>query len=223
MLGAPCWRGSRRSSTAATTAAHASSSDAESERYLLFGAVVDLLARVSAMAPVVLVLDDLHWADRPTIQLLRHVVSADAPLRLFVIGDVPRLRPRRRSPARRGARGAAPGAGTSSGSRCAASATTSSSPCSRRRPATRCAEEGVALRDALSAETDGNPFFVGEMLRHLAETGAIYQDEQGRWVASADLRTSGLPVSIREVIGQRVARLGAPTQRCAVAGRGHRP
>ena len=73
-------------------------------------------------------------------------------------------------------------------------------------------DEGVALRDALLAETDGNPFFVGEMLRHLAETGAIYEDEQGRWVASPDLRTSGLPVSIREVIGRRVARLGAPTQ-----------
>ena len=48
--------------------------------------MVDLLARVSALAPVVLVLDDLHWADRPTVQLLRHVVSADVPLRLFVIG-----------------------------------------------------------------------------------------------------------------------------------------
>lgn len=73
-------------------------------------------------------------------------------------------------------------------------------------------EEGVALRDALLAETDGNPFFVGEMLRHLAETRAIYEDEQGRWVASPDLRTSGLPGSIREVIDRRVARLGAPTQ-----------
>ena len=74
------------------------------------------------------------------------------------------------------------------------------------------AEEGLALRDALSAETDGNPFFVGEMLRHLAETGAISEDEQGRWVVSADLRASGLPVSIREVIGRRVALLGAPTR-----------
>ncbi len=65
--------------------AHVPSSDAASERYLLFGAVVDLLARVSAVAPVVLVLDDLHWADRPTIQLLRHVVSGEAPRRLLVI------------------------------------------------------------------------------------------------------------------------------------------
>jgi predicted ATPase len=74
------------------------------------------------------------------------------------------------------------------------------------------AEEGIALRDALSVETDRNPFFVGEMLRHLTETSAIVQDEHGRWLASSNLQTSGLPVSIREVIGRRVARLGAPTQ-----------
>ena len=86
MPAATSWRGSRLSLAARTTAGRTSSSDAESERYLLFGAVVDLLARVSALAPIVLVLDDLHWADRPTVQLLRHVVSADAPLRLLVIG-----------------------------------------------------------------------------------------------------------------------------------------
>ena len=221
--GGASWRGSRPDLARRATAGRTSSSDAESERYLLFGAVVDLLARVSAMAPLVLVLDDLHWADRPTVQLLRHVVSADASASTVRDRDVPRLRPRRpitRSP-RRSRR--CTGSRASSGSRCAASATTSSSPCSRRRPATRWPRTGVALRDALLAETDGNPFFVGEMLRHLAETGAIYQDEHGRWVASPDLRTSGLPISIREVIGRRVARLGAPTRACAVAGRGHRP
>ena len=204
------------------TVGRASSSDAESERYLLFGAVVDLLARVSASAPVVLVLDDLHWADRPTVQLLRHVVSADAPLRLFVIGtfrdsDVGTDHPlaealaalHRESGVERLAL-----RGLGDDELLTLLETTAGH---------AMAEEGVALRDALLAETDGNPFFVGEMLRHLAETRAIYEDEQGRWVASPDLRTSGLPVSIREVIGRRVARLGPPTQRRAVARRGHRP
>ena len=123
---------------ARTTAGRISSSDAESERYLLFGAVVDLLARVSALAPIVLVLDDLHWADRPTIQLLRHVVVGGCAASAARDRHVPRLRRRPGSPARRGARRAASRVGESSGSRCAVSATTSSSPCSRRRPATRC-------------------------------------------------------------------------------------
>jgi hypothetical protein len=74
------------------------------------------------------------------------------------------------------------------------------------------ADEAVALRDALLAETDGNPFFVGEVLRHLVETQAMSEDEHGNWVASTDLRMSGLPVSIREVINRRVARLGGQTQ-----------
>ena len=35
------------------------------------------------------------------------------------------------------------------------------------------AAEGIAFRDAVLAETGGNPFFVGEILRHLTETGVI--------------------------------------------------
>jgi class 3 adenylate cyclase/tetratricopeptide (TPR) repeat protein len=200
----------------------ASSSDGESERYLLFGAVVDVLARLSALAPVVLLLDDLHWADRQTVQLLRHVVSAEAPLRLLVIGtfresDVGADHPlaealaalHRESGVERLAL-----RGLGDDELLTLLETTAGH---------EMTDEGVALRDALLAETEGNPFFVGEMLRHLAETQAIVQDDQGRWLASADLRTSGLPVSIREVIGRRITRLGPETERAlsiaAVIGR----
>ena len=199
-----------------------SSNDGESERYLLFGAVLDLLARVSAVTSVVLLLDDLHWSDRQSVQLLRHVVSADAPLRLLVIGtfresDVGTDHPlaealaalHRESGIERIAL-----RGLGDDELLTLLETTAGH---------QMTEDGVALRDALMAETEGNPFFVGEMLRHLAETGAIYQDTEGRWVASPDLRTSGLPVSIREVVGRRVARLGEQPQRvlslAAVIGR----
>src|SRR5205823_3284921 len=64
------------------------------------------------------------------------------------------------------------------------------------------------LVHAVYRETDGNPFFVEALLRHLAETGAVYIDEDGRWVPRADLDEAGLPDSVREVIGRRVARLG---------------
>jgi tetratricopeptide (TPR) repeat protein len=47
----------------------------------------------------------------------------------------------------------------------------------------------------------------------LAATGTIYQDEDGHWRATEDLRTAGLPVSIREVVGQRVRSLGEETYR----------
>ena len=49
--------------------------DPDTERYLLYAAVVGLLEEASRQRPVVLLLDDLHWADKPSLQLLRHVVA----------------------------------------------------------------------------------------------------------------------------------------------------
>jgi len=68
-------------------------------------------------------------------------------------------------------------------------------------------EEGLGLADTLFRETDGNPFFVTELLRHLSETGAIRQDSSGQWVVEHAGRRV-LPESVREVVGGRVARLG---------------
>ena len=61
------------------------SSDPETERYRLFEAVVGWLSAASQHAPVVLVLDDLHWATRNTLLLLRHIVRSDEALPLLVL------------------------------------------------------------------------------------------------------------------------------------------
>ncbi|HMJ94543.1 MAG TPA: AAA family ATPase [Thermoleophilaceae bacterium] len=58
----------------------------ETERYRLFEAVVTTLARVAGDRTLVLVFDDLHWADRPTLLLLRHLARAVEPRRLVVVG-----------------------------------------------------------------------------------------------------------------------------------------
>src|SRR5439155_9980518 len=47
--------------------------DAESERFRLFEAVATLLTELSVAAPVLLVIDDLHWADKATLLLFRHL------------------------------------------------------------------------------------------------------------------------------------------------------
>jgi class 3 adenylate cyclase len=182
----------------------------ETDRPRFFAAVVDLLARVSSGAPLLLLLDDLHWADAGTVDLLRHVLAADRPLHLLVVGAF---------------RDADVGADDPLAVALAA--------LHREQGVERLPlrglgddellaflelvaghemdDDGVALRDVLSAETDGNPFFVGELLRHLVASGAINQDEGGRWVATEGVRSAGLPVSIREVVGQRVRSLGPET------------
>jgi class 3 adenylate cyclase len=180
--------------------------DADAERYVLFASVVELLATVSAKSAVLLLLDDLHWADGPTLQLLRYLALSDVPMRVQIIGSY-------------------------------RDSETSTKPtlidllaALRRENATQqvalhglsevqvltlvedfvgheLGDDELVLRDALVRETDGNPFFVAEMLRHLAETGAI-AEHQGRWIVERDLATIDLPASIREVIERRVARLG---------------
>jgi hypothetical protein len=84
-------------------------------------------------------------------------------------------------------------------------------------------DAAVSLAHAVYRETDGNPFFVGEVLRHLSETGTIYQETTGRWVAVDSIGDMALPDSIREVIGARVGRLGTSAGRvlslAAVIGR----
>ncbi len=72
----------------------------------------------------------------------------------------------------------------------------------------RLDDDAVGLAHAIYRETDGNPFFVSEVLRNLTETGAIRQNAEGRWVAEGSLDAMALPDSVREVIGARVLRLG---------------
>ena len=50
--------------------------DSDTERFLLFAAVVGLLATVAQQQPVILVLDDLQWADKGSLLFLRHLASA---------------------------------------------------------------------------------------------------------------------------------------------------
>ena len=84
-------------------------------------------------------------------------------------------------------------------------------------------DRGVGLAHALRRETDGNPFFMAEMLRHLSESGAIVLGDDGRWQVDTTLDELGLPTSVRDVVGRRVERLGNEARRvlclAAVIGR----
>ena len=184
---------------------------ADAERYALFGAVVEVLARASEIARIVLVLDDLHWADAPTVSLLRHFATASEPLRVLVVATF-RDAEVDGADALAGALAALHREDGVDRVHLTGLGDNEVLQLMERLAGHDLGEDGLAFRDILVRETEGNPFFVGEILRHLAEIGAIAQPE-GRWIATTDLRTQGLPVSVREVIGRRVARLGDGTRR----------
>jgi class 3 adenylate cyclase len=183
------------------------STDPETERYLLYGAVVGLLGQISGDVSLVLVLDDLQWADKPSLQLLRHVVANTTPMSLLIVGT---HRDSELSAAHPLTETLAALRRESGVSRIELTGLDDTDVIAFMEAAAGHGldDAGVGLAHALYRETDGNPFFVGEVLLQLTETGAIYQDQNGRWTATDDLKTIILPDSVRQVIGSRVARLG---------------
>jgi class 3 adenylate cyclase/tetratricopeptide (TPR) repeat protein len=181
------------------------SADPETERHRLFEAVADFLSEMSHADPVILVLDDIHWADKPSLLMLRHVLRSAAPMRLFVLAtyrdtDLDRSHPLsdvlaefRRQPGvdRLDLTGLDPSEVASFMEGAAGH---------------DLDEPGLALADAIYSETQGNPFFVGEVLRHFVESGALFQRD-GRWTSDLTLEEAGIPEGIREVVGRRLSRL----------------
>jgi class 3 adenylate cyclase len=190
-------------------------SDPETERYRLFDAEAAWMGAVSAEGPVLLVVDDVQWAAKPTLLLLRHVVRSSEPLRLLVVAtyrdsdigrgtplaellaDVPRLSGAQRLVLR----GLDVPAITALLEQAAGH---------------ELGEVGRDVAQVVWRETEGNAYFVTEVTRHLTETGA-FELVDGRWVLRAAPDQLGIPDGVRDVVGRRVSRLSADTNRVLVA------
>jgi len=179
-------------------------SDPETERYRLFDAVAAWLAVASAEEPILLVLDDLQWAARPTLLLLRHVVRV-ASGRVLVLGtyrdtelvhDHPLVELvadlRRDGSVERLSLSGLDDVGVRGFVEQAAG--------------TALDEDGLALARAIYEETEGNPFFVREVLRHLAETGS-FERRHGAWTTRMPAKQLAIPEGVRDVVGRRLSRL----------------
>ncbi len=181
-------------------------SDAETERFLLFDAVVDLMSAVAAEQPLMFVFDDAHWADAGSVQLLRHTVAHFAPETPVLIvvtyrdtdidrghalsGVLADLRRGRRVERvdlhgldEQGMQALLTAAGGA-----------------------ELEDEGIAFARLLVQETEGNPFFVTEVIRHLVENNLLVQRD-GRWVGAVSVEDMGLPEGVRDVVGRRLSRL----------------
>jgi len=181
--------------------------DPDGERLRLFESVAEFLHNASLAKPIVLHLDDLHWADKPSLLLLQHLAQRTARDRLLILGayrdvELDRGHPLadalgalRRLPNYR--RVLLRGLPQESVTDLLAAIDPS--------------EEGAAGRQALAAalykETEGNPFFIREVMAHLIETGKIVH-ESGRWVGQVtSISELGIPEGVREVVGRRLSRL----------------
>jgi DNA-binding SARP family transcriptional activator len=197
----------------------------EGERLRLFESVTGLLAEASRHAPILLVLDDLHWAAKPTLLLLKHLLAHSSSLSLLVLGtyrdaELGRLHPLSAALAdlrrvegihRLGLSGLDREGVTAFVEAAAMSSGASFDP-----------KDGMIFSRALHAETEGNPFFISEVLRHFGESGVAYRSD-GRWQTDRPFEQFEIPEGIREVIGRRLSRLSDSANRvlsvAAVVGR----
>ena len=190
--------------------------DPETERYRLFEAFAAVLRSAATARPTLLVLDDLQWADQPTLLLLRHIIRQAPPLRLMALGtfrdtDVGRGHPlaelladlhRDESLLRRiDVRGL-------------------DVPAVEDLLAEMAGHDmdagGRALARALWRATAGNSFFIRETVQHLVDSDVLVQDGTGRWISHYDISDMPIPEGVREVVQRRVGRLGEGVQRTLV-------
>ncbi len=172
--------------------------DPDTERYALFDAVVALLEVASTSAPVVLILDDLHWAAKSTLLLLRHLLRFGERARVQIVGtyrstDLDRSHPLAAMLADLHRDGTAERLQLSG--------------LDEDDVTTYVAEAGYddeELARALASVTGGNPFFLIEALRHVDESGGVWDQ-------------STLPQGVREAVSRRLTRLPVETNKALAA------
>ena len=187
------------------TAPHVSGNQEDQER--LFFAVTGFLHAVARETPVALLLDDLHWGDESSLQLLHYIAHHTRSHRVLIVGTYRDVEINRKHPLETTLR------------------ELSRQGLFERILVRRLAIEGTAALAAatigekeisdefatiLYRSTEGNPYFVQQVLRVLVERGAVFQAD-GTWDRKG-LTEIEVPESVRSVIGQRLSRLSDTTQ-----------
>ncbi|MCH8223014.1 MAG: protein kinase [Chloroflexi bacterium] len=178
--------------------------DPESARFRLFDSVATFLRNAGNVQPIVLVLDDLHWADGPSLKMLEFVARELASSRVMLVGTYRDMELNRRHPL-----------------------SVTLGDLTREHLFERVLLRGLTredvsrfieiaagvvpprgLIDAVHTQTEGNPLFVTETVRLLIQQGEFTQEGVGRSDSSWNIR---IPEGVREVIGRRLDRL---SERC---------
>lgn len=188
--------------------------DPGTERFRTYDAFASVLTEAAARWPTLVVLDDLHWAGPQTLALLRHVARSGLPRRLLILGTFRDTGVDMTEPL----------------ASCLADLRRVDGVDRRRLPGLdRVAVEhfvGAALKQdelapavrafahQLAERSGGNAFFVGELWRHLVDTGAIAVGGDG-WVVNDEPTAAAVPDGVREVVTARLTGLSVTARRIA--------
>jgi class 3 adenylate cyclase/tetratricopeptide (TPR) repeat protein len=185
---------------------------AELARRYVWNSLSEFMGRAAQVQPLLLVLEDLHWADESTVLLTEYLAPLLPEMPVLVLGTYRDLEVDHRHPLAR-----------------------IIGQLARRRLVERVSLRRLSfdgVREMLRAlagqtppeqlvrvvdgETEGNPFFVEEVYLHLVESGVLL-DEHGQFRSDLQLDEVSVPESVRLVLGQRLDRLVASSREVLVA------
>ena len=188
--------------------------DPETRRWRLFEGVVALVRSIADERPLLLVVDDLQWAEPSTLLLLGHLARSAVPRTALL------------ATARRGESGKAPDEllgdlGTARSIEIIEVGGLDDGEVAELVAFRAGDTPPEDLAAQLCRHTDGNPFFLAALLAHLEDV-AFVRSPTGVWVTAAELDAAGVPQGVRGVISRRLALLGPEGRRtldaAAVAG-----
>jgi len=175
----------------------------EQEQRYMFNGLLDFIERAAQTQPLLLVLEDLHWAGESTMLLVQHIAPRLNDIRVLLIGtyrdtalavsrslagilkDLLRQRLVHDMVLKRFSEAeVADMLGKRSGQ-----------------------EPPSRLLEVIYQATEGNPFFVEEMFKHLAEEEKLF-DQEGQWRTDLSLDEADVPRGVRLVLRHRIQRVG---------------
>jgi hypothetical protein len=173
----------------------------QERRYLLHG-MGEFLERAAVAQPLLLVFEDLHWADESTLLFLRHMGPLVAELPIMIIGtyrddELVAERPLTTAigPLVRDVGAVDMHIGLLTEDQVAAML------------AARAGQDPPGeLVELVFTETQGNPFFAEEVFRHLRDDGRLFDDD-GAWRAGFEIGATEVPQGVRLVLGRRLDQL----------------
>jgi DNA-binding CsgD family transcriptional regulator len=183
--------------------------DPEEDRWRLLQAATDLLRGAAAQQPLLIVLEDLHDADRGTLDLLLYVARNLHGARILVVGtyrdvEVDRAHPlsaaltelhRASNVARVQLRGL------------------STDEVLRLLAETSQQTVSEPFAELVQRQTEGNPLFVRETLRFVIDTGLVARQDGALWRVGDQTLAGRIPEGLRDAVGKRLSRLTESTNR----------
>ena len=162
--------------------------------------IFDVLGALARTRPLLYVLEDLHYADSASLDLLWFIASRGARVPLLILL------------AQRIGAGGQPRPSRTNFTQMILEPLTDEE-------ATRIVESTLEwapaeLRDRIVARAGGNPFFIEESIRALVDSGAIARDDKGDWVLRERAAALDVPATLHAVVAARIDRLPPLAKEC---------